>query len=189
MFDVRPIGGTLDLWLCMWVPDERARFENALVRVMSPGHERRLRALALAAAHAIATPRLLAAAARLGEVGPFCPDEISEIEDAVAPLYRVLDAAERLRGNVRAVEHLIARIVARHARPGDGVLLDWVDVRDLVTVARTTVDARLFGEICRRFRRRGRYQRARAARVLGFRAPAAPSFTAAAGLPLDASRV
>ena len=46
--------------------------------------------------------------------------------------------------------------------------LDWVDVRDLVAVARTTIDARLFGEIERRIARRGKYQRGRAANLLGF---------------------
>jgi hypothetical protein len=187
MFDLGPLRGTIDLWLCMWEPPERERFENALVRAMSSAHERRLRGLALAAAFAIATPRLLAAAARLREVGPFHYDDVCEIEQAVMPLYKVLDAAERMRGNVQAVEHLLTRVVARRAPPGEGALLDWVDLRDLVTVARTTIDARLFAEICRRVARRGRYQRGRAANLLGFRAPRSP-LTNAADPPPRASR-
>ena len=68
-----------------------------------------------------------------------------------------------------AVEHLLARAVTGQARPDEDAVLDWIDLRDLVAVARTTLDARLFGEIERRVRRRGKYQRGRAANVLGFR--------------------
>ena len=67
-----------------------------------------------------------------------------------------------------AVEQLLVRYVANRDDRGADATIDWVDVRDLVAVARTTIDARLFGEIERRIARRGKYQRGRAANLLGF---------------------
>jgi len=44
----------------------------------------------------------------------------------------------------------------------------------MTEVARTTVDARLFAEVERRIAQRGKYQRGRAANVLGFSVPDLP---------------
>ena len=64
---------------------------------------------------------------------------------------------------------MLARAVSDPSDRAADITLDWVDIRDLVTVAFTTVDARLFAEIERRISARGNYQRGRAANLLGFR--------------------
>ena len=159
---------TLDLWGCMWQPEEQEAFETALVRSMTDAHPVPTRLHALAACHVIATPRLLAAAARIAEAAVFPPSVISFIESSTVAWHRLHAEAGRLRGNVLAVEILMARAEGG-GDPSADALLDWVDVRDLVAVARTTTDARLFSEVERRLRRRGKYQRGRAANVLGFK--------------------
>jgi hypothetical protein len=168
--DLDQLQGTLDLWLCMWEPAERESFETALVRSMTDAHSRKIRALAFAACNVIATPRLLAAAHRVAERGVFLPDELSSLEFETLPMYRLHDAASRMRGNLQQAEHLIRKVVTKQATPQESELLDWVDLRDLVTIARTTVDSRIFAEVERRVARRGKYQRGRAANVLGFTA-------------------
>jgi hypothetical protein len=159
---------TIDLWLCMWEPHEQTAFETALVRAMTDAHPLHIRRLAFAACNVIATPRLCAAATRFAERGLISAHEVSAIESQTLRLYKRHDAALRLRGNVARVEHLLRQVVTGTAVPSEAEVLDWIDVRVLVTVARTAVDARLFGEIERRIARRGKYQRARAANVLGF---------------------
>lgn len=168
MIDVRRLAGALDLWLCMWEPEEQERYETAVVRAMTDANERPIRLQALALCHVVATPRLLAAAQRVSEAGIFPAIEVQALEVIAQPLRALVDAGARLRGNVLAVERLLARYVADPSDREADVTLDWVDVRELVAVARTTIDARLFGEIERRIARRGKYQRGRAANLLGF---------------------
>jgi hypothetical protein len=168
VIDVRQLGGALDLWLCMWEPDEQERFETAVVRALTDANPRTTRLQALALAHAIATPRLASAAQRVADSGVFPIEETESIAVAVSPLRALVDAGRRLRGNVLGVEIMIARYVSSPDDQEAHATLDWVDVRDLVAVARTTIDARLFGEIERRIARRGKYQRGRAANLLGF---------------------
>jgi hypothetical protein len=168
--DLNELQGTLDLWLCMWQAEERESFETALVRSMTDAHSRKIRALAFAACNVIATPRLLAAAGRVAERGVFLPDELSSMEFETLPMYRLHDAASRLRGNLQQVEHLIRKVVTNKATSQENELLDWIDLRDLVTIARTTVDGRIFAEVEKRVARRGKYQRGRAANLLGFAA-------------------
>jgi hypothetical protein len=177
VIDLVELNGTLDLWQCMWQPEEQECFETALVRSMTDAHSPRIRALAFAACNVIATPRMLAAAARVAERGVFPPDELSRMEFDTLPMYKLHDAASRIRGNLQAVEHLVRKVVTGMASPHEIQLLDWVDPRDLVTIARTTVDSRIFGEVEKRIARRGRYQRGRIANVLGFaiRPPVAPA--------------
>ncbi len=169
MIDLSELTGTLDLWLCMWQPEERECFETALVRAMTDEHPLKTRALAFAACNVIATQRLLAAAVRIAERGVFAPDQLSRLEMETLPLYKLHDAATRLRGNLHEIEHLLSKQVTGCATPRETGMLDWIDVRDLVTLARTTVDARIFAEVQRRIARRGNYQRGRVANVLGFR--------------------
>jgi len=163
------LDGALDLWGCMWTAEEQEGFETAVVRTLIDPHPRRTQLLALGLCHVIATQRLLAAAARIAERGVFSADEIRFLEEATLPRYLLHEQAARLRGNVVATEHLLARAVTGVATATQQSLLDYVDVRDLVAVARTTIDARLFAEIERRVAARGKYQRGRAAQVLGFR--------------------
>lgn len=168
MIDVRQLAGALDLWLCMWEPEEQERYETAVVRAMTDENERPIRLQALALCHVVATPRLRAAAQRVADARIFREGTLEALEVIVSPLRSLVEAGRRLRGNVLAVERLLGRAVAD---PGDveaDATLDWVDVRDLVAVARTTIDARLFAEIERRIARRGKYQRGRAANLLGF---------------------
>ncbi len=169
MIDLRELAGALDLWLCMWEPDEQERYETAVVRAMTDAHPRATRMHALALCYVVATPRLLAAAQRVAQAGIFRDGDVDAIEIAASPLRDLVAAGLRLRGNVLAVELMLARYVSSGGddREADATL-DWVDVRDLVAVARTTIDARLFGEIERRIARRGKYQRGRAANLLGF---------------------
>ena len=167
--DVRQLAGALDLWLCMWEPEERERFETAVVRAMTDANPRATRLQALALCHVVATPRLSAAAQRVADGKIFPASDLQAIELIASPLHDLVDAGQRLRGNVLGVEQLLGRYVGdAHDRQADATL-DWVDVRDLVAVARTTIDARLFREIERRIGRRGNYQRGRAANLLGFR--------------------
>ena len=168
MIDVRQLGGALDLWLCMWEPEEQERFETAVVRAMTDANPRATRLQALALAYAIGTKRLDTAAQRLADSGVFPMAETVAVQVAVSPLHALVDAGRRLRGNVLGVELMLARYVSSHDDHEADATLDWVDVRDLVAVARTTIDARLFGEIERRIARRGKYQRGRAANLLGF---------------------
>ena len=152
----------------MWEPEEQERYETAVVRAMTDANPRATRLQALALCYVIGTPRLLQAALRLSETRVFRDGDVQSVEIAVSPLCELLDAGRRLRGNVLGVELLLARFVSDHADRQADAMLDWVDVRDLVAVARTTIDARLFGEIERRIARRGKYQRGRAANLLGF---------------------
>ena len=168
VLDLAELKGTLDLWLCMWEPAEQESFETALVRSMTDAHSHRIRALAFAACNVIGTPRLLAAAARVAERGVFAPDELGQMELNTLPMYKLHDAAWRMRGNLQQTEHLVRKVVTGQETPSENQLLDWVDARDLVTIARTTVDARIFAEVERRIARRGRYQRGRIANLLGF---------------------
>lgn len=168
MIDVRQLGGALDLWLCMWEPEEQERYETAVVRAMTDANPRATRVQAVALCWVIGTPRLVAAAQRLADSGVFPTHEIDAITVASSPLRALVDAGRRLRGNVLAVELLLARYVSNGEDGEADATLDWVDVRDLVAVARTTIDARLFAEIERRIARRGKYQRGRAANLLGF---------------------
>ena len=165
---MRQLGGALDLWLCMWEPEEQERYETAVVRAMTDANPPATRLQALALCSVIGTPRLLAAAQRLADAGLFPMHETDAIAVAASPLRALVDAGQRLRGNVLAVELLLARYVSDADDREADATLDWVDVRDLVAVARTTIDARLFGEIERRIGRRGKYQRGRAANLLGF---------------------
>ena len=116
----------------------------------------------------VGTPRLLQAAERVASGGRFPELEVRALDVAAQPWRELVDAGQRLRGNVPDVERLLVRAVTNRDDFAADVTLDWVDVRDLVAVARTTVDARLFGEIERRVARRGKYQRGRAANVLGW---------------------
>lgn len=168
MIDVRQLAGALDLWQCMWEPEEQERYETAVVRAMTDANERPIRLQALALCHVVGTPRLLAAAQRVADAGIFPPIEVQALEIIAQPLRELVDAGRRLRGNVLGVELLLSRYAASAADREADASLDWVDVRDLVAVARTTIDARLFGEIERRIARRGKYQRGRAANLLGF---------------------
>jgi len=139
---------------------------------MTDAHPRRIRALSFATCSVIATPRLVAAAWRVAERGVFAPEELSRLELDTAKWHQLHDAAVRIRGNLQAVEHLIHKSIKGTADDEELELLEWVDARDLVTIARTTVDARVFAEVERRIARRGRYQRGRVANLLGFRARA-----------------
>lgn len=168
MIDVRQLAGALDLWLCMWEPEEQERFETAVVRAMTDANPRATRLGALSLCHVVGTPRLEAAAQRLADSGVFPTVDVEAIAIAASPLRALVDAGQGLRGNVLAVEQLLARYASNAGDRQADALLDWVDVRDLVAVARTTIDARLFGEIERRIARRGKYQRGRAANLLGF---------------------
>jgi hypothetical protein len=163
------LDGALDLWACMWRPEEKESFETAVVRTLIDPHPARTRLLALGLCHVIATPRLLAAAARIAERGGFAPEAVRFVEKAAQPRALMRKAASQLRGNVFAVEHLLERVIVGEAGAWERAVLDWIDVRDLVAVARTTLDARLFAEVERRLARRGPYQRGRAAHVLGFK--------------------
>lgn len=152
----------------MWEPEEQERYKTAVVRAMTDANPRATRLQALSLCSVIGTPRLAAAAQRLADSGVFPTDEIDSIAVTAAPLRALVDAGRRLRGNVLRVELLVARFVSNHEDREADATLDWVDVRDLVAVARTTIDARLFVEIERRIARRGKYQRGRAANLLGF---------------------
>jgi hypothetical protein len=168
VIDVRQLAGALDLWLCMWEPEEQERFETAVIRAMTDANSRATRLQALALCRVLDRPRLAAAAQRLADSGVFPTEETDAITVAASPLRALVEAGRRLRGNVLAVELLLARYVSNAEDVEADAALDWVDVRDLVAVARTTIDARLFGEIERRIARRGKYQRGRAANLLGF---------------------
>jgi hypothetical protein len=168
VIDVRQLGGALDLWLCMWEPEEQERYETAVVRAMTDANPAFTRVQALALCWTIATPRLVAAAKRVVGSGLFPNEDTEAIAVAVSPLRALVDAGRGLRGNVLAVETLVGRYVGDAEDREADATLDWVDVRELVAVARTTIDARLFGEIERRIARRGKYQRGRVANLLGF---------------------
>lgn len=153
----------------MWEPDEQERFETAVVRALTDQNPHATRLQALALARAIATPRLQAAFDRVSEASLFGADDMWSLEAASQPLKDLLAAGCRLRGNVVEVERLLSRFVTTPSDKAADEALDWVDVRDLVACARTTLDARLFAEIDRRIARRGKYQRGRAANVLGWK--------------------
>jgi hypothetical protein len=186
VIDENQLAATIDLWRCMWQPEERERFETAIVLTLTDAHPHATRLGALAAAHVIATPRLCNAAAKIAETQVFRRDEIRWVEEHTLPYYRLLIEAEKLRDNLGIVEALLQRYLNGLDRRSDE-MLDWIDVRDLVAVARTTLDARLYAEVERRIARRGHYQRGRVANLLGFvvrsdqglQAPPAPRLRAA----------
>ena len=152
----------------MWEPEEQERYETAVIRSMTDANAPATRLYAMALCWVIATPRLLSAAQRVASAGILPAMDVAALEIASAPLRARIAAGRRLRGNVLSVELLLASYVSSHDERAVDATLDWIDVRDLVAVARTTMDARLFGEIERRIQRRGKYQRGRAANLLGF---------------------
>jgi hypothetical protein len=168
VIDVRQLAGALDLWLCMWEPDEQERYETAVVRALTDANPHATRLAALALSHVIATPRLQAAARRMRDAQIFPEAQLLAVQLVSQPLKELLQAGCGLRGNVGAVEQLLGRILTDGGDRHADALLDWVDIRDLVAVARTTIDARLFAEIERRIARRGKYSQGRAANLLGF---------------------
>jgi hypothetical protein len=181
LIDLRQLDSTLDLWACMWQPEEQESFATALVRSMTDAHPLKTRLLALAACQILATPRLLAAARRVSQSGVFPVDLVAWITAATSHRHRLLHTAQRLRGNVLAVEKLLAQVVTSvEEDQSSEALLDWIDLRDLVAVARTTTDARLFAEVERRLARRGKYQQGRARTMLGFQLRRPPSSPAVA---------
>ena len=168
MIDLRQLAGALDLWLCMWEPEEQERYETAVVRSMTDANPRATRLHALALCSVVATPRLLSAAQRVAAAGTFRDVDVAALEIAVSPLRALLEAGPPSARQRIGDEPMLARYVSNHEDREADATLDWLDVRDLVAVARTTIDARLFGEIERRIGRRGKYQRGRAANLLGF---------------------
>jgi hypothetical protein len=181
VIDVRQLAGALDLWLCMWGPDEQQRYETAVVRTLTDANPHATRLAALALAHVIATPRLQAATRRIAHAQIFPEQDLLAVHVVSQPLKELVRAGHRLRGNVGEVERLLVRfVVDRNDRQADA-LLDWVDIRDLVAVARTTIDARLFSEIERRIGRRGKYSRGRAANLLGFPVRPRATYAVSAG--------
>jgi len=169
MLDPLELDAALDLWGCMWEPEERESFETALVRALNDSHPHRTRLIAFAACQVIATPRLIAATERVIASQVFSPKELVFIERQTLPRRSLSDAAARMRGNVLGVELLLMRAASGSGDAPAEQLLDYVDVRDLVAVARTTLDARLYGEVERCLARRGKYQQGRAANLLHFR--------------------
>src|SRR3954468_9550913 len=130
----------------MWEPEEQERYETAVIRSMTDANAPATRMHALALCWVVATPRLLSAAQRVTDAGIFPDGEVTELATIVWPLRALVAVGARLRGNVQATEQLLARYVSN---PGDreaDATLEWIDVRDLVAVARTTLDARLFAE-------------------------------------------
>jgi hypothetical protein len=168
-YDVQRLAGTLDLWGCVWTPEEQVSFETALVRAMTDEQPHATRLDAWAACSLIATDRLAAAATWLAGQGVFDGDELRAVEDAIAPLRRAMTAAEHLRRALTVVEALLRREAEGTISPADHAALAFVDLRDLVDVALTTPDARVYAAAEEAVARRGRYQRARAANVLGFK--------------------
>ncbi len=167
MLDLKSLKTTLDLWHCMWKPEERESFETALIRAMTDAHTPNIRRASFAACNVIATPRLLGAAMSVVEQGLLPPDEIAEIERATLHLYTLQSAQQRYRGNVDVVERLVLSVINGTATKAAAALLDWIDLRDLVAVARATSDGRVYFEVRRRIDERGPHQRARALKLLG----------------------
>src|SRR5262249_7297977 len=119
--------------------------------------------------------RLLTGIIRLVEQQIFSAEEILLFEQIVSPLRQLREAGAELRGNLEAVEELLGSVVENPADRRADALLDWVDIRDLVTVARATTEAPIYREIERRIQRRGPHQRAQAARPVGVSVPFATS--------------
>src|SRR5258708_38078593 len=92
VIDVRHLAGALDLWLCMWEPEEQERYETAVVRAMTDANPRATRMQALALCFAIGTPRLLDAAQRVAETRVVRDGDAPAVEIAGSPLREVLDA-------------------------------------------------------------------------------------------------
>jgi hypothetical protein len=170
MIDFEHLDASLDLWLSMWGPNERKAFEAALERSLGSEHPQRLRLTALAACHIIATRRLLEVAVDAYCSGTFTNTEIEWVETSTLARHNLLRAARHLRGNLYEVEVLLQRILVNRQDGYADVMLDWLDVRDLVAVARTATDPRLAAEAERRVGRRGKYQLGRVTKVLGFAA-------------------
>ena len=165
LFDHAQLTRTLDLWASMWQPRERAVFEHALERVLV-GDGVELKRAALAACHAIATPRLLGAAARAVVAGHFDGAEAAAIAAEVEPEARVLHHASRFARDRRGVSFLLEKAARDPHNPVADKLLDRVDIRDLWAVLQASDDDALRAEAARRIARRGPHQRARLANAL-----------------------
>jgi hypothetical protein len=160
---------TLDLWGCMWDEDERDRFETAVVRSLTDENPTSVRRVAYAACHALGTPRLSRAAAHVVYAQRLDPDELAELELSAQPYRRALVRAAGFRGDLAGVEALLSAHTRDPADVERDRLLDFIDARDLVDVARTTTSAVIFREVDRRLRARGPYQRGRVSNLLGWR--------------------
>jgi hypothetical protein len=159
MVDVVQLERTLDLWASMWQPRERARFEDALERVVHSDAPLPMRLAALAACEVIGSPRLLGAAERaateLDEIWLLAVEEVAE------PRARLMRHAGRLQHDIFGVRFLLDKAVRDPQNPVADKLLDRVDVRDLYAAMHAALDDETRTEAARRLARRGPHQRAR----------------------------
>lgn len=153
----------------MWTSEERESFETSLVRALTNEQPYTLRLDAWAACSLIATDRLAAAATWVAGQGVFDGEDLHAVEQAIAPLRRAMEAARAMHRALAGVELLLRREADRTIGAEDRAALAFVDLRDLVDVALTTPDARAYAAAEAAVGSRGRYQRARAANVLGFK--------------------
>ena len=159
MLDESELERTLDLWASMWLPEERAQFERAVERVVDGAAPLALKAAAVAACRAIATPRLLGIAERADWV---LEDELlDEIERVATPRARLLRHAERLSHDRAGVAFLLDKVVRDPENPVADKLLDRVDLREIYAVMSATFDDDRRMEAARRIARRGKRQKAR----------------------------
>ena len=171
MLDEAQLERTLDLWASMWEPGERARFEQALERVLGlAARDPAARAQALAALAtclSIRSPRLLGVAETAAASGHFAVTELEAAESASRERERLIRHAERLRHHLGAVLFLLDKAVRAPDHPVVDKLLERIDLRDLWTALQLTSDERLHDEAARRIARRGRHQRNRLLSMLG----------------------
>src|SRR5437868_2617226 len=112
----------------MWEPDEQERYETAVVRAMTDEQPPATRVQALALCFVVGTPRLLQAAERVASGGRFPELEVRALDVAAQPWRELVDAGQRLRGDVPNVERLLVRAVTNRDDFAADVTLDWVDV-------------------------------------------------------------
>ena len=162
MHNLPELDGILDLWGATWEPADRRVLEDSLIRAIADeAQPLAIRRAALSACHVLATERLVQTIGDTYRDRHFSAEELLDIERDAVPLRHLLHEAQLLRGNLGAVEALCRPEAA--CVPSLDALLDLVDVRDLIALARSSIrDAATRRELTRRLLKRGKHQRARA---------------------------
>lgn len=158
--DVAELERTLDLWAAMWQPRERARFEEAVERIVADVEgPLPMRLAALAACLVIGTPRLLGAAeSALAVLDDLFADAVVEVAE---PRARVMRHAGKLAHDIFGVTFLLEKAVRDPSNLVADKLLDRIDVRDLYAAMHAAFADDVRAEAARRIARRGPHQRAR----------------------------
>jgi len=160
-FPIDEILATLDVWGAQWTVSERSAFERALIAVLDRSRVPRHRILAWAAARAIGTPVLKAAADEEERWLGLELDEVFAARRAVEPFRRAFLAARALSSSLGVLVGALRRAALGRSNDEELLALDLVDASRLLDVLDGGFEPIVRQQVNQLLRRRGPHQRAR----------------------------